>query len=175
MKERTGELNFKGNPLTLLGEAVKVGQQAPDFRVRGGLDEKSMITLETGKGKVRVFNVVPSLDTPVCETQTIKFNDEAAKIGDHIEIMTVSMDLPTAQNRFCTMQLNGESKVKMASDYAEKSFGINYGILIKEWQILGRGIFIIDRNNVVRHVEYVPKVEELPDLKKAMDVLKSLL
>lgn len=174
MNERTGVLNFKGNPLTLLGEAVTVGQEAPDFRVRGGLDEKSLITLESGKGKVRVFNVVPSLDTPVCETQTIKFNDEALKLGDHIEIMTVSMDLPTAQNRFCTVQLKGESKVKMASDYAEKSFGINYGILIKEWQILGRGIFILDKENIVKHVEYVPKVEELPDLNKAMEVLKKL-
>ncbi len=174
MKERTGKLSFKGNPLTLLGEEIKIGQKAPDFRVRGGLDEKSFITLDSGKGKVRVFNVVPSLDTPVCETQTIKFNEEAQKIGDHIEIMTVSMDLPTAQNRFCTMQLKGEAKVKMASDYAEKSFGMNYGILIKEWQILGRGIFIIDKDNIVKHVEYVPKVEDLPDLNKAMDVLKSL-
>ncbi len=174
MKERTGALAFKNTPLTLLGEEVKVGQKAPDFNIRTGLESSSAIHLDSGKGKVRVFNVVPSLDTPVCETQTIRFNEEAAKLSDNIEIITVSMDLPTAQNRFCNIQLNGSAKIKMASDYVDKSFGLNYGILIKEWQILGRGIFIVGKDDIVKYVQYVPKVEELPDFDKALAVLKTL-
>lgn len=174
MKERTGVTAFKDHPLTLLGEEVKVGQKAPDFRIRGGFDEKTIMTLDSTKGKIRVFNVVPSLDTPVCETQTIQFNEKAARLGDQVEVITVSMDLPTAQNRFCSVQLNGNTNVRMVSDYADKSFGINYGILIKEWQVLGRGIFIVDQNDIVRYAEYVPKVEELPNLEKAMETLKSI-
>ncbi|NUM79431.1 thiol peroxidase [bacterium] len=175
MTERTGITSIKGNPLTLLGEEIKVGQKAPNFKVRTGLAPNTEITLDSSKGKVRVFNVVPSLDTGVCEAQTIRFNEEAVKLGDGVEIMTVSMDLPPAQGRFCGHQLKGAAKIKMASDYAEKSFAMNYGILLKEWQVCGRGVFVVDKNDTVKYVQYCPKIEEQPDFDKALQAIKSLL
>ena len=175
MTERTGVTSINGSPLTLLGEAVKVGQAAPDFKVRTQFGPDSEINLASSKGKVRILNVVPSLDTGVCEKQTIHFNNAAASLGDDIEILTVSMDLPTAQGRFCGNQLEGAAKVKTGSDYVDKSFGRSYGILIKEWQVLGRGLFVIDRKNVVQYAEYAPKIEELPNMEKALEVAKGLV
>ena len=175
MTERSDVLSIKGAPLTLIGDEIKVGQTAPDFSIRTSFAPDSLITLGSSEGKVRILNVVPSLDTSVCEEQTIKFNQSANSLGDDVEILTISMDLPPAQGRFCGHQLKGAAKVKTASDYAEKSFGPSYGILIKEWQVLGRGLFVIDRDNIVRHVEYAPKVEELPDIEKALEVAKSLI
>ncbi len=175
MTERKGVLSIKGSPLTLLGDEVKVGQPAPDFRVRTAFGPETAFSLGSSKGKVRILSVVPSLDTGVCEAQTIRFNNELSKLGDELEIVTVSMDLPPAQSRFCGHQLQGAAKIKMASDYAEKSFGMAYGILIKEWQVLGRGIFVVDKSDKIAYVQYCPKVEELPDFDKALAAAKALL
>lgn len=171
-EERKGELAAGGAPLTLIGKKVNVGDQAPDFKVRGQFGPESEVTLASSKGKVRLISVVPSLDTGVCEQQTVRFNKEADSLGDNVEVLTVSMDLPTAQGRFCGA--HAVKSVKTLSDYAEKSFGRNYGILIKEWQVLGRGIFVVDKEDTVRYVEYVPEVGQHPDYEKALEAVKSL-
>jgi thiol peroxidase len=173
MTERTGKLTIKGNPLTLLGEEVKVGQKAPNFTARTAFGPDTKVTLDSSKGKVRIFSVSPSLDTSVCEVQAIRFDQEASKLDD-VEICHITVDLPPAQARFCSNQLKGANKVKMVSDYAEKSFGMNYGILIKEWQVLGRGIFVVGKDDVVKYAEYVPEVAQLPNFDKALEAVKNL-
>lgn len=171
-EERKNELTANGTPLTLLGKKVKVGDKAPDFNVRSQFGPDSAVSLVSTKGKIRLISVVPSLDTGVCEQQTVRFNKEADVLGSEVEVLTVSMDLPTAQGRFCGA--HDIKKVKTLSDYAEKSFGINYGILIKEWQVLGRGIFVVDKDDTVRYVEYVPVVGQHPNYEKALEAVKSL-
>ncbi len=174
MIERKGITSAKGTPLTLLGKEIRVGDKAPSFNVRTGFGPDTTLTLASSRGKTRIFNVVPSLDTGVCEAQTIRFNEEASNLGDDVEIITVSMDLPPAQGRFCGNQLKGAARVKMTSDYAEKSFAMNYGFLIKEWQVCARGIVIVDKTDTVRYVQYCPRIEELPDFDKALAVARSL-
>ena len=148
---------FKGGPLDLTGPELKVGEKAPEFVVVDkGLQE---ITLEkTGNG-VRVFSVVPSIDTPVCDMQTKRFNDAAAKLPN-ITFFSISMDLPFAQNRWCTSF--GVDNIKMLSDHKYASFGEHFGTLIKDWRVESRAIFVVDANNVLQYVEYVPEVAEHP-------------
>jgi len=175
MKERTGIVSHRGKPFTLLGDEVKEGQKAPNFILRTGFAPESKVTLENSKGKIRLLSVVPSLDTGVCEKQTIRFNDEALTLGSEVEIITVSVDLPPAQTRFCGTKLNNAANVKMLSDYADKSFGINYGILLKEWQVHGRAVFVIGRDDFIKYVEYCPKIEELPNFEKALEAVRLLI
>jgi thiol peroxidase len=152
-----------GNPMTLLGPELKAGDKAPDFTsLDNGL--KPVTLADTGNG-VRIFSVVPSLDTPVCDMQTKRFNDEAGKLGD-LTIYTVSMDLPFAQKRWCGAF--GVDHVKMLSDHKDSSFGEAFGTLIKELRILSRAIFVVDKDNVIRYVEYVKEVSEHPNYDAAM-------
>jgi thiol peroxidase len=152
-----------GNAMTLLGPELKAGDKAPDFSaLDNGL--KPVTLADTGNG-VRIFSVVPSLDTPVCDAQTKRFNDEAAKMGS-ITIYTVSMDLPFAQKRWCGAF--GVDQVKMLSDHRDASFGQAFGTLIKELRILSRAIFVVDKNNVIRHAEYVKEVSEHPNYDAAV-------
>lgn len=152
-----------GNPFTLLGPELKAGDKAPDFTsLDNGL--KAVTLADTGNG-VRVFSVVPSLDTPVCDMQTKRFNDEAGKMGD-VTIYTVSMDLPFAQKRWCGAF--GVDHVKMLSDHRDASFGSAFGTLIKELRVLSRAIFVVDKNNVIRYVEYVKEVSEHPNYDAAI-------
>ncbi len=174
MIERAGVVTHRGNLLTLVGAEIKAGQKAPAFTGRTGFSPDKTVTLDSSRGKIRVISIAPSLDTSVCELQARRFDEEAAKLGDDVEIIQVSMDLPPAQGRFCKMQLQGKSKMRMVSDYADKSFGINYGFLLKEWQVHGRGIVIIGKDDFVKYVEYCPKLEELPDFDRALAALKSL-
>ncbi|HMW33824.1 MAG TPA: thiol peroxidase [bacterium] len=174
MKERAGHLSIKGKPLTWLGEEIKAGQKAPDYRVRTGFGPEATVTLADSKGKIRIISVAPSLDTGVCEMQAIRFNQEVEKLGADIEVHQITVDLPPAMTRFCNTKLNGSVKIKTFSDYAERSFGQAYGFLIKEWQTLGRGIVIIDKNDTVAYVEYCPKIEELPNFDVALAALKGL-
>jgi thiol peroxidase len=154
---------MKGNPLTLIGPELKAGDRAPDFSVvDSGL--KAVTLADTGNG-VRIISVVPSLDTPVCDMQTKKFNEAAAALPG-VSILTVSMDLPFAQTRWCGAF--GVDKIKMLSDHREGSFGTNYGTLIQGLRIESRAIFVIDGNNVIRHVEYVKEVTEHPDYEAAL-------
>jgi thiol peroxidase len=166
--ERAGATTLKGNPLTLVGPELKAGDAAPDFAlVDNGLKP---VTLKDTGTQVRIISVVPSLDTPVCDAQTKRFNEEAAKLPD-LSIITVSMDLPFAQKRWCNdFQID---KVKMLSDHKDGSFGSNYGTLIKELRIESRAIFVVDHNNKVVHAEYVKEVADHPNYEAALAAAKS--
>ena len=154
---------MRGNPLTLVGPELKPGDDAPDFSVVDG-SLKPVTLADTGH-QVRIVSVVPSLDTPVCDAQTKRFNEAAASLPG-IDILTVSMDLPFAQKRWCGAF--AVDKVKMLSDHKDASFGSNYGTLIKELRIESRAIFVIDRNNRVCHAEYVKEVADHPDYESAL-------
>src|SRR5215475_12792297 len=161
--ERPGATTMRGNPLTLIGPELQAGDHAPDFTVVDGT--LSPVNLEKTGHNVRIISVVPSLDTPVCDLQTKRFNEEAAKLPD-VDIITVSMDLPFAQKRWCNdMQVD---KVKMLSDHKDASFGESYGTLIKELRIESRAIFVVDQENNVRHAEYVKEVADHPDYEAAL-------
>ena len=165
--ERAGATTLKGNPLTLIGPELKVGAKAPEFStVDNGLQA---VNLAGTGNNVRIFSVVPSLDTPVCDLQTKRFNEEAAKLSG-VDIYTVSMDLPFAQKRWCGSM--GVERIKMLSDHREGSFGTAYGTLIKELRIESRAIFVLDKNNVLRHVEYVKEVGDHPNYDAALAAAK---
>ena len=150
---------------------IKVGDKAPDFSSLKGLG--APISLSDLEGKVKVFNVILSVDTPICDTQTKRFNQEAANLGDGVEILTLSMDLPFALGRYCAAE--GIDKVKTASDYKDASFGEAYGVLIKEHRLLARALFVVDKDNIVRHVEYVPEVASEPNYEPAIAAVKDSL
>jgi thiol peroxidase len=170
-KERTGLVTFKGNPLTLLGQEVKVGDRAPNFQVV----DKAMqrVTLDSFKGKVKIITAVPSLDTPVCDTETHRFNDEAGKLPEKAVVLTISMDLPFAQARWCAAA--GVDKVQTFSDYRDRSFGLAYGVLVKELKLLSRCVFIVDEQDFIRYVELVPEVTQQPDYERVMNAARALL
>lgn len=160
-------VTFKGNPITLLGSEVKVGDQAPDFKVLA--NDLSEVTLADTKGKVRIFSVVPSLDTGVCDAQTRRFNEEAAKL-DNVEVLTFSVDLPFAQKRWCGA--NGIENVQTLSDHRELSFGKAYGTAIEELRLLTRAVFVVDSNDKVTYVEYVKEATDHPDYESAIEAAK---
>jgi thiol peroxidase len=165
--ERPGATTFKGNPLTLVGPELKAGDKAPEFEAV----DKTLSPVGLGPGgKVRIFSVVPSLDTPVCDMQTKRFNDELAKL-DNIDVVTVSMDLPFAQARWCAAM--GVDRVQMVSDHRSGSFGMAFGTLIKEWRMESRALFVVDQNNTIRHAEYVKDVADHPDYDAALAAAKS--
>lgn len=170
---RTGAVTFKGSPLTLAGEALSAGEVAPEFTLHyfeGGLKELKLADL---KGKPTLLSVVPSLDTPVCAIQTKKFNDSIAAFGDKINAVTVSLDLPFAQARFCNAE--GVKNMRTASDYQDRNFGNSYGTLIEELKILSRAIFVLDGSGKIAYVEYVPEVASEPNYEPALAALKSLV
>ena len=154
MEKRTGVITFAGGPLTLVGPEVKVGQQAPDFTLLD--NELNPKTLADFDGKVKVISVVPSLDTGVCDAQTRWFNQDVTKLSDDVVVLTVSMDLPFAQARWCGAA--GVNNVITLSDHKDASFGQNYGFLIEELRLLSRGVVVINKDNKVTYVEYVPEV-----------------
>ena len=159
---------MRGNPLTLVGPELKAGDQAPDFSViDSGM--KPMHLGDTGK-KTRIFSVLPSLDTPVCDAQTRRFNEEAAKL-DGVDIFTVSVDLPFAQKRFCNSF--AVDNLKMLSDHRDVSFGEAYGTLIKELRILSRAIFVVGPDDKIKYVEYVPEVGDSPNYEAALAAARS--
>ena len=168
-QERKDAITFKGNPLTLIGPEIKVGSQAPDFQVLAG--DLSTISLDNFKGKTKLISVVPSLDTPVCDQQTRRFNQEASKMPGDIAVLTISMDLPFAQGRFCTTA--GIDKVKTLSDHRDASFGQAFGVLIKELRLLTRAIFILGPDNKVQYVEYVKEVTNHPNYEAVLGALKT--
>ena len=172
MADRTGVVTFKGGGLTLEGEQLSVGQPAPEFTIRTGLAPDSEYTLATDAGKVRLLSVVPSLDTPVCSLQTQRFNEEAAALGDKVVIVTVSMDLPPAQERWC--QANSVANLKTASDYFDHSFGLATGLRIKELGLLARSVVILDGDGVVRYLQIVPEVTNEPDYDDAIAAVKAI-
>ena len=170
MKERKNAVTFKGTPLTLVGPEIKVGQKAPNFKLLA--TDMKEVDLSQSRGKVRLLSVVHSLDTPVCDLQTQRFEQEASNFKN-VVIYTISMDLPFAQARYCGA--HNISNLQTLSDHREASFGMAYGVLIKELRLLSRAIFIIDRNDTVRYVEYVREVSQHPDYDKAIEALKNVL
>ena len=170
-RQETG-VTFKGSPMTLLGESLKVGQHAPEFNLHyydGGLKS---LTLDDLKGKPSLVSVVPSLDTKVCAIQTQRFQKDLADLAGQINALTVSLDLPFAQGRFC-----GENEITMstASDYQDRSLGLHWGLLIDELKLLARAVVVLDSDGKVVHVEVVPEVASEPDYDAALTALKSQL
>ena len=155
--------------MTLIGDEVKVGDTAPDFTVLA--NDLSPVTLQDSKGKTRLISVVPSLDTGTCDTQTRKFNESAAELGEDVVILTVSNDLPFAQKRWCAAA--GIDSVQTLSDHRDLSFGKAYGVAIEELRLLTRSIFVVDSNDKVTYVEYVPEATEHPNYEKAIEAVKA--
>ena len=169
--ERPGLVTFAGNPLILIGDAVKVGDKAPGFTAVD--KELNEVKLSDFAGKVKIVSVTPSLDTPVCDLQARKFNEEAQKLPDAVIVLNVSMDLPFAIARYCADA--GLDKVKALSDHREASFGMSYGVLIKGLRLLARSIFVIDKDNVIRYQQIVPEVTHQPDYDRALAEAKKLI
>ncbi|HYA34412.1 MAG TPA: thiol peroxidase [Candidatus Binataceae bacterium] len=167
-EERKGAVTMRGNPITLVGPEIKPGQKAPSFNGVGkGL---APVNLDSFKGKVKILSAIPSVDTPVCDAETRRFNEEAAKLGSGVEIVTISMDLPFAQARWCGAA--GVDKVTMVSDFREHDFGSKYGVLMKETGLLARAVFVLDKNDNVTHVEYVKEVANHPDYDSVLNAAK---
>ncbi|WP_248924895.1 thiol peroxidase [Paenibacillus hamazuiensis] len=170
-QERTGVATLKGNPITLVGPELKAGDKAPDFKLNKNLTEQ--VSLSDYAGKVKLISVVPSLDTGVCDAQTRRFNEEAAKLGENVVILTVSVDLPFAQSRWCGAA--GVDKVITLSDYKDRNFGQSYGVLIKELQLDMRSIFVLDANDTIQYVEYLKEMTEHPNYEAAVEAVKKLV
>ncbi|MED3956339.1 thiol peroxidase [Priestia aryabhattai] len=168
LKEELFVTKFKGNDVTLLGNQVKVGDKAPNFTVLA--NDLSEVTLDSTNGSVRLISVVPSIDTGVCDAQTRRFNEEAAKL-DNVKVLTVSVDLPFAQKRWCGA--NGIDNVQTLSDHRDLSFGEAYGVAIQELRLLARSIFVVDSNDNVTYVEYLPEVTEHPNYEAAIEAAKA--
>lgn len=171
MQERKGVVTIHGNPLNLVGNPVKEGDKAPDFTVLD--NDLKPVSLSTYKGKVCIISSVPSLDTPVCDMETRRFNTEAGKLSDDVVILTVSMDLPFAQKRWCGAA--GVTKVKTLSDHRDASFGVAYGVLIKELRLLARAVFVVDQQGIVRYVELVKEITTEPNYEAALQAVNKLV
>jgi thiol peroxidase len=171
MSERHGAVTMKGNPLTLCGNELSVGDQAPDIQLLG--NDLQPVKLSAFKGKVLIISSVPSLDTPVCDVETRRFNTEAANLGDDVAIVTVSMDLPFAQARWCGAA--GIDKITTLSDHHTASFGEAYGLLIKELRLLARSIFVVDRSGVIQYIQHVKEISAEPDYDAVIAAAKRLL
>lgn len=171
MQERPQAVTFAGNPLTLLGAQLEIGKNAPNFQLID--NDLRSVSLYDFYGKTIVLLTVPSLDTPVCEAQTRRFNQEAANLDDDIQILCVSMDLPFAQKRWCTAA--GIEQVSTLSAHRSDDFGIEYGVLIKELRLLSRSIFIIDQNKKITYVQNVGEITEEPDYQSVLDALSGAI
>lgn len=170
MDKRKNLITMGGEPMTLVGKEIKVGDKAPDFTALK--TDLTPYSLKDAEDKIKIISVVPSLDTGVCELQTIRFNEMASELGD-IVILTISVDLPFAQSRFCGAK--GIDKVITLSDHRDLDFGMKYGFVLEELRLLSRGIVILDRDNTVKYVEYVKEVTNHPDYDKALEEVKKLL
>ncbi len=171
MQERTGLVTLQGNPVTLLGNGVEVGDMAPDFTVVD--NDLSPVEFSSFRGKVCIVVAVPSLDTPVCDTETRKFNEQAATLGDDVVVLTISADLPFAQKRWCAAA--GIDGVVTLSDHRATSFGTAYGVLMKDLRLLARAVFVVDRQGTVRYAELVKEITNEPDYDAALDAARELL
>lgn len=172
MIERPGDVTHKGNPLTVLGQKLKVGDQAPNFQAANNLFSPKMVNFADSAGKVRLISVVPSLNTGICDAQTRRFNQEVAQYGARVAAYTVSVDLPLAQTSWCAAA--GIENLQMLSDYRDMAFGLAYGTYIKELRIEQRAVFIVDADGVIRYVEYVPEIAQHPDYEAALAALKKV-
>lgn len=171
MSERAGAVTMKGNPLTLLGNELAVGDQAPDVQLLG--NDLQPVSLSAFRDKVVIISSVPSLDTPVCDMETRRFNNEAADLGEDVVILTVSMDLPFAQARWCGAA--GVEKLTTLSDHSTAAFGEAYGVLIKELRLLARSIFIVDRSGTIQYIQHVKEIASEPDYDAVIAAARNLV
>jgi thiol peroxidase len=171
MKERKNLITMKGQGLTLLGDEVRAGQKAPDFEVVA--NDLSIVRFSSFLGKVCIISSVPSLDTSVCDTMTRRFNTEAGKLGEGVVVMTISMDLPFAQKRWCGAA--GVKNVQTLSDHRQASFATAFGVLIKELRLLARAVFVVDKDGVIRYIQIVKELTSEPDYQAALDAVRKLL
>lgn len=165
------QVTFGGKPVRLVGRHCEVGEKAPSFTLVDG--SLQCVPSERFYGKVRIYSVFPSVDTPVCSLQNIRFNREAAQLGDDVVVLSVSVDLPFAQKRFCAAE--GIDRVYVLSDYRELDFGMKYGFVLEGLRLLARGVVVVDRDDRVRYVEYVPEVTHEPDYEAALEVARTLV
>jgi len=171
MQERAGIVTMKGNPVTLIGPELKVGDKAPDFIVVG--NDLSQVSLESFRGKVCIISSVPSLDTPVCDMETRRFNSEASRLGDDVVVLTISMDLPFAQKRWCGAA--GVDRVVTLSDHRDGSFGRAYGVLIKDLRLLARAVFVMDKEGRIKYLELVKEIASEPDYEAVLAAVAKLI
>ncbi|MDX9695452.1 MAG: thiol peroxidase [Bacteroidales bacterium] len=171
MDKNKNKVTFKNNPVTLVGKEIKLGDKAPDFTVLN--TSLSQVKLSDYKGKVKILSIFPSVDTGVCSKQNHTFNQEAGKLEKDIVILAISNDLPFALNRFCGAE--GINNLITLSDHKDLDFSMKYGFLIEELRLLARGVVVIDKNDVVKHVEYVPEIGTEPDYKTALTIAKGCI
>ena len=171
MKERTGLVTMRGNPVTLVGQDINVGDKAPDFTVLSS--DLKQVDFSSFLGKVCIISSVPSLDTPVCDMSTRRFNEEAGYLGDDVVVLTISMDLPFAVKRWCGAA--GVTNVKALSDHRDASFGTAYGLLMKENRLLARAVLVVDREGKVRYCELVKEIAQEPNYEAALEVVRNLV
>jgi thioredoxin-dependent peroxiredoxin len=171
--ERYGDVSLKGKPLTVLGPVLKPGDKAAEVVLSDNGFDGTRALLESTAGKVRLISVVPSLGTSVCDAQTRRFNQEASALGEDVVLITVSVDLPFAQAEWCAAR--GVDRVVMLSDHREMAFGDAYGTHIKELRVEQRSVFVVDRDGIVRYVEYVPQIGQYPDYEAALSAVSNLL
>ena len=171
MEEKNTTVTLHGNPLTLEGNRLNVGDKAPDVTLLD--NDLNAVSLSDYRGKVSIVSAVPSLDTPTCDMETRRFNDEAAGLSDDIVILTISTDLPFAQKRWCGAA--GIERVKTLSDHREAAFGQSFGVLIKELRLLARAVFVVDKEGVVQYIQLVKEIAEEPDYDAVLDAAKKLL
>ena len=171
MQERDGIVTMKGNPITLMGTELQVGDKAPDFVAID--NDLNPVSFDSFRGKVCIVSSVPSLDTPVCDMETRRFNDEAGRLGDNVEILTISVDLPFAQKRWCGAA--GVDKVQTLSDHRDAAFGQAYGVLIKDLRLLARAVFVVDKEGTIRYMELVKEIASEPDYDAVLKAVKGLV
>ncbi|SDI60834.1 thiol peroxidase [Natribacillus halophilus] len=171
LQERENAVTMKGNPVTLIGSEIRSGDQAPNFTVL--MTDQSEHTLSDTKGKIRLITTVPSLDTPTCDQETRRFNEEASAFGSEVEVLTISADLPFAQKRWCGAK--DIDRVLTLSDHREMSFGKAYGTCIKEKRLECRAVFVVNADDIVTYAEYVPEMTHYPDYDAALKAVKAEL
>ena len=171
MEERSGATKMKGQPLTLVGKALKEGDPAPDFEVLS--NSLSTVRFSSFLGKICIISSVPSLDTPVCDLETRRFNQEAGGLGEEVVILTISMDLPFAQKRWCGAA--GVDKVITLSDHRDASFGMGWGVLIKELRLLARSVFVVDMEGIIRYIRIVDDLADEPDYDEVLNIVRTLV
>ncbi|MCG6946608.1 MAG: thiol peroxidase [Deltaproteobacteria bacterium] len=171
MQERDGLVTMKGNPITLMGNELQAGDKAPDFVAID--NDLTPVSFDSFRGKVCIISSVPSLDTPVCDMETRRFNDEAGRLGDDVVILTISMDLPFAQKRWCGAA--GVDRVQTLSDHRDAAFGQAYGVLIKGLRLLARAVFVVDKEGSIRHIELVKEIASEPDYDSVLTAVKELV
>ncbi len=170
MEDRKGIITMKGQPLTLLGKGLNVGEPAPDFEAL--TNDLSPIKLSSFRGRICIISSVPSLDTSVCDTMTRRFNEEAGSLGGDVVVLTISMDLPFAQGRWCGAA--GVENVQTLSDHRDVSFGNAFGVLIKELRLLARAVFVVDKEGIVRYVQIVNELTNEPDYEAVLQAVKDI-